>query len=175
MWYYGSMKNLAGVPTCDQDIRIELATAGIPAVVTGKTRSEVPYTVTGHLGVFDFRRAWYYWCVSGPVPLEVAKELYADPAGEKDVRVVGHCGCPPPEAPWLTWRDEDGKELVPQNQYSEYCALFKDKADEFIKEQNIRFSDDPTRDGKAFVENYHIDTQEGLNLFAATLKKFKLV
>ena len=43
-----------------------------------------------------FTRAWYYWCVSGYVPLHVAEEMYENPNGRKDIRANGHCGCPPP-------------------------------------------------------------------------------
>ena len=122
------MKNLAGRPECDVHIRSELSIAGIPAESVEYRNTEVPYTVIGKLGAFTFRRAWYYWTVSGPMPLAEAEKMYADPAGVNDVRVVGHCGCPPAE-----WQ----------------------------------------RNG--FVESYHIDTQEGLNLFAATVRSLSEV
>jgi len=31
------------------------------------------------------------------MPLGAAEELYEDPVGHRDVRVVGHCACPPPK------------------------------------------------------------------------------
>lgn len=123
------MKNLAGVHECDEDIRKELAEAGIRVVVTKKVNTEVPYSVVGQLSYFTFRRAWYYWVVEGDVPLEVANEMYATEVGKKDVRVAGHCGCPPP-AEWAT---------------------------------------------NGYVGSYHIDSQEGLKLFADTIKKHKLM
>ena len=104
------MKNLAGVPMCDVYIRAELEAAGIPIVEVPLDNTEVPYRLIGQLGNFEFRRAWYYWIVSGRVPLEIAKELYANPIGKKDVRVTGHCGCPPPEDPWITYYD--GKAYI---------------------------------------------------------------
>jgi hypothetical protein len=96
------MKNLAGEETADVDIRKELQHAGITINEVPKGRTEVPYTLIGKLpckngGEFKFTRAWYYWVVSGPVPLNVAKVLYSTAVGKRDVRVVGHCGCPPPE------------------------------------------------------------------------------
>jgi hypothetical protein len=90
------MKNLAGVATCDEVIRKELETAGIP-VIPGSSHGEVPYSIYGKLGRFTFKRAWYYWVVDGPTPIKVALAMYANPRGVKAVRVDGNCGCPPPD------------------------------------------------------------------------------
>lgn len=96
------MQNLAGKADCDVQIKRELERARIDIVaLPSRLDAEVPASVVGRLGRFRFRRAWYYWMVAGPVPLPVAQELYADPVGIEDVRVAGHCGCPPPEKPWL--------------------------------------------------------------------------
>lgn len=154
------MKNLAGVEDCDEHIRKELTEAGITIVDASEHKGEVPYRFIGVLGMqdfnemehsvicqydptriyaesssFSFRRAWYYWVVVGYVPLYVAEELYNDPVGKKDVRVEGHCACPPPEE-WAT------KHKI--------C-------------------------GHRVINSYHIDSQEGLNLFVITLKKYNLV
>ena len=91
------MENLAGRKDCDEYIRRELERCRIDIVEVELTRSEVPYTLEGRLGDFEFRRAWYYWVVRGSVPLEVAQEIYADPVGHTDIRVAGNAGCPPPE------------------------------------------------------------------------------
>jgi len=112
------MKNLAGVEKCDDYIRDELEKAGITPFEILKGTSEVPYSVIGLLGhddyderdinffkrhklaikiaSFHFTRNWYYWIVSGYVPLDVAEIMYANPNGVKDIRAAGHCGCPPP-------------------------------------------------------------------------------
>ena len=123
------MKNLAGIQECDTEIRKELTEAGIRTVDTKKGDTEVPYSVVGQLSYFTFRRSWRYWMVDGNVPLEIAKEMYAIEVGKKDVRVVGHCGCPPPEE-WAI---------------------------------------------NGYVGSYHIDSQDGLKLFADTIKKYKLM
>jgi len=125
------MQNLAGNRECDDIIKTELDAAEIPVVVNeqGRNGGEVSYLLIGRLGPFEFRRAWYYWMVEGPVPLKVAQEMYAHKNGCRDVRVSGHCGCPPPEE-WATG---------------------------------------------GFVRNYHIDTQEGLDLFARTVRAHGLV
>jgi len=150
--------NMAGVTNCDLWIEKELYEAGIPIrsgyenwslregtkrndgiIITKdledyihkyRSKSEVPYHVIGNIGdgKFIFKRAWYYWMVSGNVPLKIANKLYKDPIGQKDVRVVGHCGCPPPN-PWA-------RRL----------------------------------NGKKYIMSYHIDSQEGLNLFVQMIK-----
>jgi len=149
--------NMAGLPNCDEFIEKELIEAQIPIrsghenwkYTPPKTHSsgmivvanwedykahwdckdEVPYHIIGVLGDITFKRAWYYWRVQGNVPLKIAKKMYEDPIGKKDVRVSGHCGCPPPK---------------------EWC----DKIE-----------------GKKYVTSYHIDSQEGLNLFVKTIKE----
>jgi hypothetical protein len=160
------MKNLAGVPECDDYIRVELTKARINIVPCDLVGSEVPYRLEGQLGPFHFRRAWYYWVANGLMPLKFAQELYADPIGKTDIRVAGHCGCPPPEKPWIRYIDPNGVHLVPQEEYDEFVRCFKEKVPKIMEEQNFRFSDDLERDGEAYVECYHIDTQEGLRLFA---------
>lgn len=132
------MKNLAGAKDCDVTIREELDKAGImPLTLREPGRSEVPYTVFGCLGArplseesqryfdrtgttpefaktmgsFVFTRAWYYWCVSGYVPLAIAQQIYANPNGVKDIRVAGHCACPPPSE-WIVRHKVCGMDVV---------------------------------------------------------------
>lgn len=124
------MKNLAGNKDCDHCIRSELVQAGIELTQIDRTRHEVPSSVGGRI-VCDgneimLYRAWYYWVASGPVPLELARKMYSGPVGVNDVRVAGHCGCPPPDE----WQ-HDG-----------------------------------------FINTYHIDSQEGLNLFAQSIREW---
>ncbi len=104
------MQNLAGNKDCDEFIRSELKRSRIKVVRGERSKGEVPASITGKLGPFTFVRAWRYWMVSGPVPLAVAKELYADPVGATDVQVAGDCRCPAPEKPWTTRKG--GKEFV---------------------------------------------------------------
>ena len=171
------MKNLAGVPECDDYIRVELEKARINIVPCELTRNKVPYRLTGQLGSFKFWRAWYYWVVNGLLPIEIAKELYADPIGKSDIRVDGHCGCPPPEDPWLKYVADDGVELVRESERADFERCFKKEGEvaKLMQEQNFRFSADRTTEGKAYVECYHIDTQEGLRLFADTLRNHNLI
>ncbi len=123
------MKNLAGDRSADAVLRAELEACGIESVSTGMNpNAEVPASYIGTLGSFKFYRCWYYWAVEGPMPLTVANEMYQHPDGRRDVRVAGHCGCPPPSE----WAHDN------------------------------------------FVGSYHIDSQTGLNLFAATIRKYSL-
>ena len=55
------MKNLAGETKADLYILEELDKAGIKVVEGERSRGEVPYTLTGKLGNWNFNRAWYYW------------------------------------------------------------------------------------------------------------------
>lgn len=90
------MINLAGDENCDKVIKNELILAKIELVKDVTSKGEVPYTIEGKLGEFRFKRYWYYWVVTGPMPIEIANELYKDPVGKQDIRAGGHCGCVPP-------------------------------------------------------------------------------
>jgi hypothetical protein len=159
------MRNLAGFQECDAVIMQELTEAGIDLVFHQRRASqfsEVPYTVTGELiltgGSFTFRRAWCYWVVDGKVPLALAEAMYAVEE-RRDVRVAGHCGCPPPaewalptvaELEWHIQQEEERRE-----------AKMSDSVREIFMASRC-------------VDNYHIDTQEGLNFFAACMKARKV-
>lgn len=143
-----------------------------------RSEDEVAASITGKLGPFTLRRAWYYWVVDCRIPLEVARELYADPVGKADIRVDGHAGCPPPEerARWFT---PDGRVVVKvkeEDDFREYIekgVLSKETIDGWY--QHCVFSDDPQSVGaQGFVLSYHIDTEVGLRLFADTVKKHNL-
>jgi len=170
----GDMINLAGKKDCDTFIAEELKIAKIELVHIPRSTKEVAASITGKLGEFTFHRAWYYWVAQGPMPLSAARELHAHPDAQKTVRVAGHCGCPPPEAPWITWRDHEGNEIVPMNQ--------KAQIDKFIEKGHIkpeqmkgrRFDEHP-ENFQGFIESYHIDSQLGLCLFADKIRELASV
>ena len=171
------MKNLAGREDCDKFIEEELTKCGIELIrLPARLRSEVPASIIGRLGKFQFHRAWYYWVVQGLMPLEVAQELYADPVGKTDVRIKGHCGCPPPEERWITWLGKNGKRLLLLKERAEAVKVFekrKDLLERFLSE--FDFSENPSVEGEAFIDSYHIDSELGLRIFADALKKHNLV
>lgn len=160
------MKNLAGNPDCDGFIKEELRLANIPIIEAQDSNGhEVNAKVTGKLGQFIFTRYWYYWVVKGRMPLDIAKILYEDPIGKEAVRVAGNCGCPPPEEGAIYY-DDDWNRLIsdPDNKQQTQCEALKARFPDIM--EKIRFvynAKDIAR--KVFVECYHIDTQEGLNLF----------
>lgn len=106
------MKNLAGDNDCDLDIERELTRCKIEIVRADEPRkSEVAARLTGKLGPFTFKRAWYYWVVEGPMPLGWAKVLYADPVGRTDVRASGYAGGTDPTE-WAERNKGGGRALV---------------------------------------------------------------
>jgi len=162
------MKNLAGANDCDRYIEQELRRCGIEAVRVERTNTKVPYTIMGKFGDFVFIRGWSYWVVKGNMPLAIAQELYADEVGKTDVRVVGNCGCPPPEGVWVTYIDENGVKLFPSSKKpvnDPNLVAAVERSGEY------RFVDDPATSGQAVIDSYHIDTEVGLRFFADTLKR----
>lgn len=176
------MRNLAGDEKCDIHIANELRRCGIMSEAyepeDGRL-GEVPSRLRGHLGPFNFRRAWYYWVVTGPTPLHIASELYANEIGKTDIRVAGHCGCPPPEEPWVTWISTDGREVIPTKQKEEWD---KAEAENGMLWKTISkyagkclFSDDPLSiSAKGYVLNYHIDSEVGLYIFCEKIRQYDL-
>jgi len=172
------MKNLSGDWECDIEIECELTRCGIEIVRNQLRPWEVPSSLRGKLGNFEFFRAWRYWIVTGRVPLQIARELYSDPVGKTDIRVNGHCGCPPPEGRQILWLDKKGRKLLPMSEWDSIVnRLGEDDpiARDIRNNPKIRFVNNPAAEGKGFISFYHIDTEIGLRVFADTLKKHKLV
>jgi len=171
------MKNLAShdesaenVERISAIVHKELIKAGITPVLNNpKERGEVPSRYDGVYESFTFKRAWYYWMVGGYVPLAVAEEMFNDPNGKEDIRVCGHCGCPPPSEWTIKVDDSTGKIITADKDYTtgegwEANGLFKDYTNRYIPQSKAGTY-------KEYIPNYHIDTQEGLNFFIQTLKK----
>jgi hypothetical protein len=167
------MQNLAGHENSTAICARELQIAGIEIVPMDASVGEPRARVTGRIGEnFAFRRAWYYWSVNGPVPLEVAKRLYEHPIGRRDVWVAGHCGCPPPEE-WVRWIDTDGNEIVadPDGKRLAEWDAFTARHPK-MNDDRPRFVPDPSAviGARAYVNSYDVDSQEGLNLLAEALR-----
>lgn len=186
------LPNLARDKKCDISIQKELTEAGI-GIKEGKLprNSEVPARLTGVLSnpngepAFTFTRSWNYWVVEGDVFLSIAKEMYQNPIGKKDVRVAGDCGCPPPEERAEHF-DEDGKRLYPLTtkvaSEKELTDFENRHPEPEIKElvrkarENTRYVEDPAAvAAKSVITVYHIDSQDGLNLFVNALKAKDIV
>ena len=166
------MRNLAGVEDCDKFIERELIRSRIPiAKMPCRANGEVPYSIYGESEGFKFTRAWSYWVVRGKVPVSVAKILYADPVGKEDIRVSGHCGCPPPEPPWAEYYDKStGTKLITKKEFSEMEKI--DRLKKFLPDY---FPVDDLTVGDGFVELYHIDSEVGLRVFVDTLHRLGIL
>jgi hypothetical protein len=157
----------------------ELERAGIPVVYNPELGGGgVPTYVTGKLTrdgetLFSFKRAWYYWVVVGPTPIEIAGQLYQDPVGRKDVRVDGYAGCCPPPIEWVTYFDQDGKKILIDPDNSEYNS-FKNLG---LDTDGYRFVADLSEvpEARGVISSYHIDSVEGLALFVNTLRESGVV
>jgi hypothetical protein len=177
------MINLAGNKECDKHIREELYLAGVETI-PAESQGEVPYSIEGRLGNWQFRRAWYYWIVSTELrqdglTVEQAYRLHEtpNPVCEHDilgftVRAGGHAGGVLPDS------------YVAQPVYNEeldtkLMALgFEKEYSEFLKEEHIHITvgeiADLCKSGRLDVERYvdcyHIDTQVGLTEFVKFVK-----
>lgn len=162
------MKNLAGDKDCDRFVERELLRCGIEIVRDQERRGEVPASITGKLGRFTFRRAWYYWVVNGFVPLAVAEKLYAHPVGREDIRVDGDCTCPHP-AERAKYYCADGKHILglDQKPTSEQLALEGLSGEIYRKIQaEYVFAETPALVAHTSgVDLYHIDSELGLYIF----------
>jgi hypothetical protein len=174
------MINLAGKPIGENDdqIKLELTRCGVPlTLVTDQLGGEVLTNAGGELCGVKFRRAWRYWVADGSVPLEVALKLYENPVGRTDIRVSGHCGCPPPVAPWVRWRDpETGKRIIDTGQRDTMQKIGENPDHKEMAEQFFRdfiFNNDPKSiGGIPSVDSYHIDSELGLYIFVQHLCAF---
>ena len=158
------MINLAGNKDCDKTIREELTLAGIPIIELNSVMdSEVPASVIGHLNGFTFKRGWYYWMVSGYMPLLYANEMYRD-YKHLVIRAAGHCMDPPPSE-WCEPKDYRDKISPILNLYWD-GKISSDECNRRCKKIK--------RQGDQFVTSYHIDSQEGLNVFCRMVKEHNI-
>jgi hypothetical protein len=98
------MKNLSGTRD-SKAARLELELASIPVFEIPAEVGECKISIVGVLEGWLFTRAWRYWIAQGHpgLPLESARVLHK--LCGTDVRVTGHCGCPPPD----TWCNSDNR------------------------------------------------------------------
>jgi hypothetical protein len=154
------MKNLAGNKLCDSYIAEELSLAGILITdFSARSSKEVPASIYGELNNFRFERAWYYWVVSGNMPLKYAKELY-DKYKDLNIRVAGYCGNPPPDE----WSESLGWYEKAQPHLDKFFNH------EISYEQLEETGNSLKNEGEQYITLYHIDTQEGLKKFAEMIK-----
>ena len=156
--------NLSRDPNCDIVILAELAAAGVDCVYHAREQYQgVRAKVTGelHCGRFTFTRRRYYWIVKGEIPLELAERIYAESPADFQIRAGGQ-----------------GVSRVPE--LASNCFDIKAKAfytlathevdkDSAFHSLFVKQLDNPQ--DSATVNEYHIDTAEGLKYFVDTIKE----
>ena len=166
--------NLAGVKQCDDAVKKELDDAGITVLALPRPIDDEVRTNIIGLGLrraevaFTFTRAWQYWIVKGLVPLDVAEELYSGHGriGREEVRVGGDAACRRPKV-WVRYYGPTGKQLVPRSGDSIVDGLVEANPKAILVK-------DPT-EGIPMVDNYHIDSPEGLKLFVQIMRRHILM
>jgi hypothetical protein len=172
------MQQFITKPGQDEEVRRELRAAGIETVHGEPAAGEIVSPVTGRLGGFTFRRAGTHWAVDGLVPLEAAREMHGDPAAHKGLRIGGHAARPAPGQFATVWFGPDSclrlplgdKEETGEDLAARYPAAHRRAG----VGAPVEFAADPSLGGRGFVDGYHIDTAEGLLLFANTLRRYGL-
>jgi len=166
------MKNLAGDPTCDRTIVQELERAGVAFVRFGDAEGEVRSRLRGRLGPVEFTRGGVYWIAEGPVPQAVALDLYANQIGRQHVRVHGLADRPPPERPWLRWYTTEGARVLPVEHGAELAHMRERVPHASQTMPAVVIHDDPAVIGAhGYIELYHIDSLDGLQVFTSTLRR----
>lgn len=172
------MENLAGRYDCDYHIFKELNLAGIPAFLRPKrSTGEVESKVIGRLSYITLQREWYYYVAEGQVPLDIARKMYLNPLGKKDVRADSDCGRLPLDK-FAQYYDLEGIRLLglrklkhlekTERLFGSNEAVMQACRDVRLES---RFVPNPKKEASSsFVDSYHIDSQAGLCLFAAMLK-----
>ena len=192
------MRNAAGDWDSYRYIPQELAEAGIILVdnLDPIPDPEIKTRYTGKLHGWTFRRAWYYWIAHCENDFDDGLEIrYATPMHDligQEVRLAGHCGCPSPASNNFLWCKiySDTKiKYLPQDiwdkniiDYGQICSskqeTLKAEAKEGYKKFKKEFAPIAIKDiessnkvAKIVTNSYHIDTQEGLNIFTNVLRK----
>jgi hypothetical protein len=167
------MKNIVGNAKCDTFIVDELDAAHIEYDrLAEPTTREVPSAIVGKLGPFTLWRAWYYWVVKEPMPLAVARVMYEHPIGRRNVRADGDGDRRPPDK-WAQHYDADGVKLESDLDGSKAAqtAALCETMPHLRPLVTWRYVPDAAAVAeRSFVECYHIDSAEGLRMFADTVR-----
>jgi len=158
------MINLAGVKANEIIIK-EMDEAGIEPVCIGRREgAEVLTEYIGKCKNFIFTRAKDYWIVTGYMPLRYAMEIHEN-CRKLSVLVAGHLGNPYPEE----WCESTEYAKVSDKLFNKY--INEEMTYEEYKKEAYRVK----KNGEQFVTHYHIHTQEGLNKFIDTVKKYNII
>lgn len=171
------MKNLAGHKNSNQFILKELEIAGLKPInckPEGEVKSENYSILKTKFGEIKFDRAWSYWIVTGLIPLNIAEKIYENKIGRKDIRVTGHCEKPHPKD-WINYYTKEGKEVILQEEFNKFKkaskSLWENRKDTFFNDYEVK---DSYENSIPCIDLYHIDSQEGLDLFVKIIKEENL-
>jgi hypothetical protein len=166
------MRNLAERLDCDWVVQRELERAQIEVIQLDRAVGEVPSRVRGRIGPVEIARAPKCYIAEGPVPIEAARYLYADPIGRRDALIHGMCDRPPPSAPWVAWYTADGGRVYPREQETAYRETQARWPEAFADVPPLVFHDLPEQLGAVgFVDYYHLVSEDGLQVFASVLRR----
>lgn len=183
-----------GVERTNPIVAQELEVAGIPYTLlpTHDPHREVHTTVKAALPGFELVRCWYYWSVCGNVALAVAVALNAvAPWCQREIRVDGHCMCPPPEDYARATVKEMaalGARFMKREDQLRFNALqpgesieveFPDIEDEGTGRARLVERQVTVTRGEhplpLYVDCYHVDTQRGLCHLVAALREHGVI
>ena len=155
----------------DRAIAHSLERAGIEIARLKQPSGNPASRLRGRLGPIEIARALSGWTASGPLPLAVARTLNKHPVGRREMRVAGRDDHPPPEEPWIVWYTADGERVYPVHLQARFRAVCEQSPGLVRTSPPAVFHDEPARIGAtAYIDLYHIDSDDGLNVFASVLR-----
>lgn len=135
----------------------------------GLTVISVPNTVgvLGKYNMYVYKCDYnYYHTITCRLPLKIAEEVYKSNLYYKDVRAGGHGYFVEPsrQCYWESW---SGKRLVDIAEEPLYVRMINEGAFPASIVDKYKFArpEDYAKLGEAFVESYHIDSDEALSRF----------
>lgn len=155
----------------DRAIARSLERARIEMVPLEQPSGDPPSRVRGKLGPFEIARRLSGWIADGPLPVHVARVLYKHPVGRREMRIAGRADHPPPEAPWIVWYTAHGQRVYPVHLKGRFRTTCEQSPGLVQPSPAAIFHDEPTTIGAtAYVDLYHIDSEDGLQAFGSVLR-----
>lgn len=169
------MNDLSHDPARDRTIVRELERAQIDVIRLDKPTGEMPSRVRGKLGLIEFTRGVTGWIADGSVPLDVAQLLYRHPIARRDVRVGGSVERPPPDGAWVVWYTRRGERVYPVTYQAGILGTVEPWLERVPGSVAIRCHDYPAQIAAlGYIDLYHIDSADGLQIFASTLRAHRI-
>ena len=162
------MKNLAGVAECDDYIRQELTEAGIQVICMPAMRDkhpEVKATLFGLLGANSFLKEWAGYPDNSHIKRSIKFDVLDDVASFRFSRNWYY---------WCAYGYVPMPVAIELYEHPVGHASIRVEGHCGCPDPREYMARRPLVAGQRCVTAYHIDTQEALNLFVATLRKHNL-